>query len=192
MDAQDIMSRPVTSISPDTSIQDAIALLLQHGFAALPVADDDKVVGIFTEADAIRGAVVAGSPRVEQAVSTVMTTPVEVVSPDTDVERIARHMLTDRLRCLPVVSEGTLVGVISRRDLLRPLVRQDDAIAAQIRALLTDYSGHRDHWTAGVAGGVATIRGSFTDEAERRTLVALARTVPGVVRVELALQRTEV
>ncbi|WP_199433764.1 CBS domain-containing protein [Qaidamihabitans albus] len=188
MDALDIMTRPVVTVSADTTILDAIALLLlQRGFAALPVVDaDDRVVGIFTEADALRGQVAAGGRVSDQRVASSMTTPVEVVTVDTDIVEIGRRMLADSLRCIPVVHDGFLIGVVSWRDLLRLLVRRDDAIAAQLRALLADYDGRRHRWSIEVVGGIATIRGELADAAERKLLTALARSVPGVVRTELA------
>ncbi|WP_199433743.1 CBS domain-containing protein [Qaidamihabitans albus] len=193
MDARDIMTRPVVTVRPDTSIRDAIALLLRHGFAALPVVDDDEqVVGIFTETDALVSGATTGPPPASRTVASVMTAPVEVITADTDITRIGRQMLTDRLRCLPVVYDGVLIGVISRRDLLRPLVRHDDAIAAQLRAVLADYAGHQRQWSVDVVGGIATIRGEFADAAEQSTLHALARTVPGVIRTELSTKRVEV
>lgn len=183
MDAREIMTRPVVRVRLATTVREATALLVQHGFAALPVVNaEDQVVGIFTEADALRSELDAGTDR---SVAETMSAPVEVVSVDTDIMRIARHMLADRLRCLPVVDEGVLVGVISRRDLLRPFVRHDDAISAQLRALLTDYSGHRNPWAVDVVEGVARISGPFADEAERRVVNALAKTVPGVLHTEL-------
>ncbi|MBK1787386.1 CBS domain-containing protein [Prauserella cavernicola] len=186
MHARDIMSRPVVTVYPDTTVLDAIALLLRYGFAALLVVDeDDHAVGIFTEADALRAQTAASDAPAEAAVASSMTSPVEVVTADTDVVRIGQKMLTDGLRCIPVVDDGVLVGVVSRRDLLHPLVRQDDAIAAQLRGLLADYDGHRHRWTVEVAGGMATIRGEFADAAERSMLDALAKTVPGVLRTQL-------
>ncbi|MFD2417088.1 CBS domain-containing protein [Amycolatopsis pigmentata] len=186
MYAREIMSRPAVRVGPNSTVREATALLLQHGFAALPVVNsDEQVVGIFTEADALRGGVAADSAELDRPVEEVMTSPVEVVTLNTEIAQIARHMLSDRLRCVPVVQEGALVGVISRRDLLRPLVRHDDAIAAELRALLRDYSGQRDRWTVEVVGGIATISGEFSDEAERRVVDALTKTVPGVTRAEL-------
>jgi CBS domain-containing protein len=184
MDAREIMSRPAVRVNTDTTVRRAITLLVQHGFAALPVVDEnDRVVGIFTESDALRSDL--GAWDGDRTVESMMTTPVEVVNLDTDISQIGRHMLADRLRCVPVVDDGVLVGVVSRRDLLRPLVRHDDAIAAQLQALLTDYAGHRGRWSVEVVGGVAHISGVFDDEAERRVINALANTVPGVQHAEI-------
>lgn len=177
------MTSPAVTADPDTPVREAVALLIEHGFAGLPVVDaDGRVVGLFTEYDALRGAR-EGNGAVT-TVGQVMTKPVEVVSPETTVVAIGRRMLTDRLRCLPVVEDGVVVGVVSRRDLLRPLVRHDDAIAAHLRALLSDYAGHRGRWTVEVVNGVVTVSGTFTDQAERGVITALARTVPGVSEVD--------
>ncbi|MFD9894744.1 CBS domain-containing protein [Amycolatopsis sp. NPDC059027] len=191
MRAREIMSSPAVTTEPGTPVREAVALLVQHGFAGLPVVDEqNRVVGLFTEYDALRGA--RRQERVAVTVGDVMTSPVEVVSPETRVTEIGRRMLADRLRCLPVVADGVVVGVISRRDLLQPLVRHDDAIAAQLRALLTDYSGHRGRWSVEVVGGAVTVSGTFADEAERAVITALARTVPGVSEVDCRAEHTAV
>lgn len=181
MRASEIMTSPAVCTSPGTSVREAIVTLTEHGFAGLPVVGDEgQVIGVFTEFDALIG---VRDPDPDITVGQLMTSPVEVVGPDSDVAQIARRMLRDRLRCLPVVFEGRLVGVVSRRDLLRPLVRQDDAIASHARALLSDYAAHQDRWMIEVGGGVVKVAGEFRDEAERRVVEALLRTVPGVTGV---------
>ncbi|MET8997552.1 CBS domain-containing protein [Amycolatopsis sp. Hca4] len=185
MKARDIMTRPVVRVGPATPVREAIVLLTEHCVAALPVVgEDDAVLGVFTEADALRSGITGAAPDV--LVATMMTTPAETVRLDTDVTEIARRMLGDRRRSIPVTDDdGVLVGIVSRRDMLSPLVRQDDSIASHLNALLTDYCGHRDRWAVSVTGGMVTVRGAFTDEAERRVVTALAKTVYGVVGVEL-------
>lgn len=181
------MTRPVIRVGPRTIVREAIALLTEHGVATLPVVNaDNKVIGIFTESDALRSGITTdGRLDSNRTVRSVMTTPVEVIGLNTEVAEIARRMLGDRLRSVPVVEEGVLVGIVSRRDMLRPLVRQDDTIASHLNALLADYSGHRDRWAVEVTGGLVTVTGDFTDEAERRVVAALARTVQGVISVDL-------
>ncbi|MGW5740489.1 CBS domain-containing protein [Amycolatopsis sp. NPDC003861] len=185
MKARDIMTRPVVRVGPATPVREAIVLLTEHCVAALPVVgEDDAVLGVFTEADALRSGITGAAPDV--LVATMMTTPAETVRLDTDITEIARRMLGDRRRSIPVTDDdGVLVGIVSRRDMLSPLVRQDDSVASHLNALLTDYCGHRDRWAVSVTGGMVTIRGTFTDEAERRVVAALAKTVYGVVGVEL-------
>ena len=187
MKARDIMTRPVVRVGPGTPVREAIVLLIEHCVAALPVVgEDDAVLGVFTESDALRSGAAGVGPGADVLVANVMTSPADTVGLGTDVTEIARRMLGDRRRSIPVVDdEGVLVGIVSRRDMLSPLVRQDDSVASHLNALLTDYSGHRDRWTVSVTGGIVTIQGVFTDEAERRVVTALAKTVYGVVGVEL-------
>lgn len=181
MRARDVMSRPVVTVGTGARIREATTLLTEHGFGAVPVVDDvGHVVGIFSESDALR----AGARDRDLPVTSVMTTPVEVVAPTTDVGVIAERMLAQRLRCVPVVEEGLLIGVVARRDLLRTLVHDDDVIKAKLRRLLDDYAGSRRNWTLEVTDGATVISGDFADEAERSVVAALARTVTGVTAVE--------
>jgi CBS domain-containing protein len=187
MRARDIMSRPVVSVDTRSTVRDAVTALTEHGFAAVPVVDGDlggdRVVGIFSESDGLRA-----EHRCEEPVTAAMTTPVEVTSPDADVAVIAERMLAKRLRSLPVVEEGLLVGIVARRDLLRSMVRADDVITANVRGLLDQYAGSRRHWEVEVADGQVTVTGDFADTAEGSLVGALVRTVGGVTAVTL---RTE-
>ncbi|MEU1952893.1 CBS domain-containing protein [Nocardia rhamnosiphila] len=101
MRARDILSRPVVTVHPDTPLPEAVALLTGHGFAALPVVDDeDHVVGILSESDAM------SAETSTAAVETAMTVPVEVVGPTTDAAAVAASALEHRVRSLPVVEAG--------------------------------------------------------------------------------------
>jgi CBS domain-containing protein len=176
------MSRPVVSVDAGTTIREAITILTERGFSSVPVVDDvGHVVGIFSESDALR----ADLGGRDEPVFTAMTSPVEVVAPTAEVGTIAERMLERRLRCVPVVEEGFLIGVVSRRDLLRMLVRDDDVIKGNLRGLLDDYAGSRRHWTVTVARGDVRVSGEFADAAERAVVAALARTVPGVSAVAI-------
>ena len=173
MYARDILSRPVVTVARETALPQAVSLMAENGFAALPVVDEQEhVLGMLSESDALSAAT-ADDPTV----ATAMTTPAEVVEPGTDVTTIAARMLTRRLRSMPVVEAGVLVGIVARRDLLRALVRNDAAVEAKVRALLDEYAGSRRDWTVQVADGQAVITGRFADAAEERTVAALACTV---------------
>ncbi|WP_406630977.1 CBS domain-containing protein [Amycolatopsis sp. WGS_07] len=187
MRARDIMTWPVVSVGPGELVLDAVAVLAGHAVAALPVVGEaNRVVGMFTEADALAG-VRTGEPGLR--VHAVMTKPVDPVDVEAGIGAVAVRMLADRLRSVPVTDRGELAGIVSRRDLLARLVCRDDAIASRLRALLNDYAGHRNEWEVSVAGGVVTIRGVFADEAEHRLVKALALTAEGVVAVRLSPPR---
>jgi len=189
MRARDVMSRPVVTVTGATTVWDAITLLTERGFAGMPVVDEvGRVVGVFTELDAMRVTRPDGTGIADRGVlvSSAMTVPVEVAGPADDVTVIANRMLADRLRCLPIVEEGYLVGVVSRRDLLRTLVHDDDILLAHVRALLDDYAGSRRHWDVGVEDGAVTVVGELADDAERAVIGALVRTVTGVRAVDVS------
>ncbi|WP_067669926.1 CBS domain-containing protein [Nocardia miyunensis] len=180
MYARDILSRPVVTVQPQTPLREAVALLTEHGFAALPVVDDgEHVLGMFSEADALA----AESTHTGANVAAVMSVPADVVEPGTLVGVIAARMLALHRRSMPVVEAGVLVGIVARRDLLRALICDDAAIESKVRARLDNYLGSRRQWAVAVADGHVSIRGPFADAAEQRTVSALAMTVEGVEEV---------
>ncbi|MGW0183028.1 CBS domain-containing protein [Nocardia sp. NPDC003345] len=180
MRARDILTRPVVTVDPDTPLRDAVATLTGHGFAALPVVDDqERVVGILSESDALTAGPETGT------VASAMTTPVEVVAPGTDTTVIAATALERHIRSLPVVEAGVLVGIVSRRDLLGTLLCDDTDTEARVRALLDEYAGSHRQWDIEAADGVVTIQGICADESEQRVLIALARSIAGVEEVRV-------
>lgn len=198
MRARDIMTCPVYTVRPDTSIEQAAALLAEHGFAAAPVVDDERVlVGIVSEADLIRYRVPADptahlwrEAAEEHAarphlVSDVMTHTVLTAYPDTDVADIAHQMLEQSVRSIPVLDQSEVVGIVSRRDILRTVIRTDDVVASEVQRRLDQYAVGRRRWTATVEDGVVKVSGNFEDEVERQVIAALSRTVPGVTEVRV-------
>jgi CBS domain-containing protein len=145
MKATDAMSSPVIFARPQLPVRAAAALLVTHGFSAVPVVDDDEnVVGIATEADMVRGRITPDGWKVEgypePTVADVMTEEPVVASPDDDLADLVAVMLDNGFRSIPVVDRGRLVGVVSRRDVLRlvahgDLTREYGAGAATWRAL---------------------------------------------------------
>jgi len=199
---RDVMTREVVTVGPETSVKHAGEVLAGHGFAALPVVDDDThLVGIVTEADVLRDRL-PRDPRLHLRredgtdlappllVEGVMTGAVRCVDPTADIADAARLFLDQHLRSAPVVDGERLVGIVSRRDLLRALVRTDGEIRDDLRDLVGRYTGEADAWDVTVVEGVATIRrtrGQSHDPpgTEDRALTALARTVGGVVAVRV-------
>ena len=189
MIAADVMSRPVVSVAPAMPVRSAMVLLVENAFGALPVVDeDDRLLGVVSEGDLLRARMCGAD--VGAVVGDVMTSPVTTVPMSATIADLASILLDGRLRCVPVVDDGVLVGVISRSDLLRMLVHDDDMLADRVRRLLYAYAGPRSKWVVDVVDGVVWITGPFADEAERRVVEALAHTVPGAGRVELRAKTT--
>ncbi|GAA4659309.1 MULTISPECIES: CBS domain-containing protein [Amycolatopsis] len=182
MRARDIMTAPVVAIHAAEDVRIAGQLLAERGFTALPVVDDDnRVTGIATEADFIADRFPGEPRRPAHTVGELMTAPVRTVDIHDDVARLARLMLDEHLRCLPVVDRGKLAGVVTRRDFLRVLARPDEALANDVRGRLAVFGGG-DRWIVDVRDGEATILDRFDSDKDREVAVILAEGVPGVIR----------
>src|SRR4051794_8270974 len=128
--ARDVMSSPVITLRPDVPAHAAAALLVSHGFTAAPVVDRERrVVGIATEADLVRGRIVPEGWTVERlpepTVADVMTPSPTVLPPDADLADVVTLMLNLGIRSVPIVDDGALVGVVSRRDALRVVANRE-------------------------------------------------------------------
>lgn len=183
MRADEVMSSPVVCARPTTTVQYAAAVLSERGFTLLPVVDGQgRLVGVVSEADILRRD--TGGPG--QPVTEVMTSPVFVVPPEAELAAVSDQLLRRGLRAVPVVAaDGAVVGIVSRRDLLRTLLHAPDRLAQQVRYRLADYWGGDRQWEVHADDGVVTVTGEFRDEAERGTVRALVHVVPGVREVRL-------
>lgn len=196
MRALDVMSRPVVTVRADDSVEHATAVLTANNITAAPAVDAaGDLVGMVSEGDLLRGrvppdTVAAGEPRPSESrpvvVADVMNSDLVVTSPEADLATVAESMLYHNVRSMPVLDDvAQLVGIISRRDILRTVVRTDDIMQMDVQRRLDEYADGARRWTATVSGGVATIVGPYADEVERRVVGILARTVAGVSEVEL-------
>jgi CBS domain-containing protein len=194
MRAREIMTTKVLTVRTDTPVHEAAALLTDHGITSLPVLDEDgRVVGIVSEMDLIRNRMPHDprshlrperpQPDPARQVGEVMTEPVVCLTENADTADLAALMLDNNIRAVPIVGADGLVGIVSRRDLLRTLLRDDAAIRSEVRQRLDDYAGEADRWRVDVDDGVVTITGHFDDDAQQDIVAVLARTVPGVIRV---------
>jgi CBS domain-containing protein len=190
--AHEIMSSPVVTTVPDMPIKDAIRLLDRHDITAMPVIDDrERLVGIISEADLLRGEIVRdprahARPLAEDAsarpsvIGDVMTVGVLAVHESTDASDIARLMLDTGVKSIPVTRGQRVVGIVSRRDLIRALASDDRRIEKSIDGLLTEAG--LEGWHAQVTDGDVTLVGGGSDR-DARIAAILARTVPGVAQV---------
>lgn len=195
--ARDVMTRQVVTVGPKTSIREAARLLADLGFTALPVVDEHgELRGIVTEADLLAGRLRhdASSPLLADemrhdppptVVQEVVTTDVFTALPWSDAADLVEQMRARGIRSVPVVEPGHgVVGIVSRRDIVRALARPDDLIAAAVRRDLQRYAGH-ERWSVSVEEGIVTLVDEYDDPTERHIASVIAQDVPGVVHVKV-------
>jgi CBS domain-containing protein len=120
--ARDIMTTTVVTASEDMRLTDAIRLLLRWHISGLPVVDDEgNLVGIITEQDVVNFTLSGDAARTR--VSEVMIREVVTYDPDLLVADVINRFASHRIRRVPVVEEGKVVGIISRRDVIREMDR---------------------------------------------------------------------
>ena len=111
--------RAVYDIDCDTSVRDAVAKLAEHRIGALPVTRDGAVVGIMSERDIIYCLKSDGAAILDWTVEKVMTSPAITVTPDVGALTALSQMTKRRIRHLPVVENGKLIGIVSIGDLVK-------------------------------------------------------------------------
>lgn len=121
-----IMTTDMVTIRPDASVDDAIEILLAQAISGLPVTDDDgHLIGVITEFALLA---LAYDQRVKNhTVSQHMTRELITVDLDDPISRVADIFIVHRVRRVPVMKNGRLVGLIARRDVLRALVESPAA-----------------------------------------------------------------
>jgi CBS domain-containing protein len=108
----------VWSISPDATVFDAIEMMSEKNVGALPVIEQGKILGIVSERDYTRKVALKGKASKQTMVREIMFTPIIAVTPDHTVEECLRIMTEHRVRHLPVLDGGTIIGIVSIGDLV--------------------------------------------------------------------------
>lgn len=214
MQVRDVMTRNVISVGSNQSVLQAVQLMLENRISGLPVVDaDGKLIGIVTEGDFLRRGEIGtqrqrprwlefllGPGRLAEeyvhssgrSIEEVMTADPYTVTEDDSLESAVEVMERRKIKRLPVLHAGRLVGIVSRADLMRALAERtrdargpapdDGTIRGRILEALAD-----THWApninVGVRDGVVELSGIITDERERQALIVMAENVAGVKRV---------
>ncbi len=202
MQIKQLMTTDVLTVGPDTSLKEAARRMLEAGISGIPVTDDEgALIGIITEADFVateadrRVKRRAGLlrffmeqpdiPSRERKVGDVMTEEVVTVTPEGDHAEAARLMENERVKRLPVVEEGRLVGVVSRADMLRAFTRPDSEIIEEIR----EHVMRKVLWidpgrvTIESIDGNVVLRGKLETRSDAGLLVELTKRLDGVASV---------
>ncbi|MGW4162588.1 CBS domain-containing protein [Streptomyces sp. NPDC004788] len=205
----EVMTGEVVQAHPDTSFKELARLLTSHHISGLPVVDDDdKVMGVVSQTDltrrqAARGRAGSGRDRVLRALRRIaharpaaagpaltagglMTSPAVTVHPEQRVVDAARIMERRHIDRLPVVDEeDRLIGIATRRDLLRVFLRTDEEIREAVAGVVYPHGPAHDasRLRIDVRDGIVTIAGVAGPEIDTPALVRAAWRVDGVVGV---------
>lgn len=199
----EVMTTGVVAAHSGAVFKEIVTALARNGIGAVPVIDmNRKVIGVVSESDLLYRAAHLGAPGPLLSLSRfaaaqrrlhgttareLMSAPVITATVDMPITDAAWTMARRKVRHLPVVDDdGVLIGMLSRGDLLRGYLREDEDIADDLSRNLIDRSLGLDPAvvTVAVREGRVTISGTVPDEATVDDLVAAARFVPGVVDVD--------
>lgn len=214
MNAADIMTPDVITVRPETPLDELVDLMLRNRISGLPVVDNGIIVGIVSEGDLLRRAETGTEKRRSQLLELVsstaraaadyvrthgrkageiMTTDLVTVLPDTPIAEIADILETKRIKRVPVVLEGKVLGIVTRANLLKALAIRLHAEQAPVStddrsirlALWEEFRHHK--WASRVAQFDATVRdgvvhlwGIVQGEDHRRAMIVAAENTPGV------------
>ncbi len=208
MKVRDLMTTDPLTVSAETLLKEAARTMVRSRVSGLPVMADGALIGIVTEGDFLRqeanrdqpyrfslldalfGEGPTDPPAVESVVE-VMTENVITIRPEATIGEAARVMANKRVKRLPVIDEdGTLVGIISRADVVNAFTKPDEIIEDEVREDIIRRLLFLDPGDIGVSvvDGVVTLEGEMENRTEAHLLEELTRRVEGVVRVDSQLR----
>lgn len=135
-DILEVKGHDVWSVRPDATVLDALKVMADKDVGAVLVQDGDGVLGVLSERDYARKVVLAGRSSRESPVEEVMTTDVVSVAPDRSVEDCMALMTDKRLRHLPVVDRGKVIGVVSIGDLVKAVIDDREVTIAYLQSYI--------------------------------------------------------
>jgi len=128
----------VLSVSPETSVFEALRVMAEKNIGALLVVEGEGLVGIFSERDYARKVVLKGKASKETPVREIMTSPVLYVRPEQTIEECMALMTDKHVRHLPVLQDETrLVGVISIGDVVKTIIAEQEFMIEQLQNYIT-------------------------------------------------------
>ncbi len=207
MKVEDVMTRDVTTVSPEATLRDVAKTLADQRIAGVPVVDESgRVLGVVSEGDIVRKETGAepgrglldwvlrdrGPSKLEaRTVAEAMTAPPITIRPGAEVAEAARLMTEREVNRLPVVDEsGALVGIVSRADLVRAFVRPDDDLEREIRDDVVLHMLWIDPASLDITvrDGDVSLAGTVGNKADAELVEYFASRVPGVVSVRSELR----
>ena len=127
----------VITTGTGTMVAELVGLLAEHNIGAVPVVEDGQVVGIVSERDVVRKLAEVGTAVLEQTVADLMSTELVSSSPNDPVDDIAALMTDRRIRHLPVLSGGELVGIVTIGDVVAARIHDLERTRGQLESYIT-------------------------------------------------------
>jgi len=215
MQAKDVMTTPVVTVNPDTPVADVAKQLIKRRISAVPVVDaEGRAVGIVSEGDLMRRPETAGKRHPswwlallaepeDQAreyvkahgrrAREVMTRDLVTVGEDAPLEEIATLLEKHRIKRVPVVRQGKLVGIVSRANLLQGIVARqrapktsanDRALRERVTQAMRACGARVEFINTMVSGGVVHLWGAAYSDIERDAIEVAVSTVAGTAQIE--------
>ena len=126
----------VWTVTADISVYEALRLMGEKEVGALAVLEGDELIGLLSERDYARKVVLKGKTSRETLVGAIMSSPVHAVRPDQSVEECMALMTEKRVRHLPVLEHGKLIGMISQGDLVKFIIEDQRFIIGQLESYI--------------------------------------------------------
>jgi CBS domain-containing protein len=126
----------VWTVDAEEPVLEAIQLMADRHVGALPVTRGGELVGVISERDYARKVILLGRSSAETPIWQIMSSPVVTVTPDQDVRECMQLMTQQRIRHLPVMQDGRMVGVISIGDLVRAVIEEQDHTIEQLERFI--------------------------------------------------------
>lgn len=126
----------VWTISPEATVYDAIALMAEKNIGALPVVENEQLVGIFSERDFARRVELKGRSTTETRIRDVMTENVICITASQKIEECMQIMADKHIRHLPVQENNKLVGMVTIRDVIKIILKQKEATIRELEGYI--------------------------------------------------------
>ncbi|RZS43802.1 CBS domain protein [Herbihabitans rhizosphaerae] len=127
----------VATVDPQMSVAELLRTLSEHNIGAVVVVGPDGLAGIVSERDVVRRLADHGAELLERPVAEIMTAAVVTCTPDDTVDSLTVLMTERRIRHVPVVSDGELIGIVSIGDVVKSRISQLDQERSQLQAYIT-------------------------------------------------------